>query len=287
MRLGHLGPAGTFTEEAARPAAERAGAALVPYATVRDTVEAVLDGDVDAALVPIENSLEGTVTATVDALSAEERLRMVGEEVLAVSQCLIARSGVALADVTEVRSHPQALAQSARFLREQLPAARVVPTSSTAEAVRSLDGAGDGQAAAIASRTAAELHGGVVLREGIEDQEGNTTRFAWLAVAGAEPFPPAAPGAAWKTSILFGGAGDGRPGWLVRCLSELAFRGVNMVKIESRPARRQLGHYLFLADCEGRADDEAVAAAVAGLGNHCDRVRVLGTYPAAPRAPVS
>jgi prephenate dehydratase len=222
MRVGYLGPLGTVSHEALMSAPGAEGFELVPLPTLHAAVLAVHDGDVDRALVPIENSLEGTVTATVDALSAEERLRMVGEEVLAVSQCLIARSGVALADVTEVRSHPQALAQSARFLREQLPAARVVPTSSTAEAVRSLDG-----------------------------------------------------------------AGDGRPGWLVRCLSELAFRGVNMVKIESRPARRQLGHYLFLADCEGRADDETVAAAVAGLGNHCDRVRVLGTYPAAPRAPVS
>lgn len=284
MRLGHLGPAGTFTEEAARAAAEGAGGELVPYPTVRDTVAAVLSGAVDAALVPIENSLEGTVTATVDALSGDERLRMVGETVLAVRQCLIARGDVELAAITEVRSHPQALAQSARFLREELPGARLVPTGSTAEAVRSLDAPG---AAAIASRGAAGLHGGVVLREGIEDEDGNATRFAWLAVAGAPPFPPAAAGAAFKTSILFAGHGDARPGWLVRCLAELATREVNLVKIESRPARGQLGHYVFLADCEGREDDEAVAAAVAALAGHCDRVRVLGSYPAAPNPPVS
>lgn len=286
MRLGHLGPSGTFSEEAVRatPAAE--GADLVPYPTVRETVAAVVAGEVDAALVPIENSLEGTVTATVDALNAEPRLRMVGEAILAVRQCLIAASDVALSDIAEVRSHPQALAQSARFLREELPRARLVPVGSTAEAVRDLGTQPTGSAA-IASRTAAEVHGGVVLREGIEDEAGNATRFAWLAAEGAAAFPPAGDGAAWKTSIFFAGAGDGKPGWLVRCLSELAFRGVNLVKIESRPARRQLGHYVFLADCEGREDADAVADAVAGLRSHCDEVRVLGSYPAAPGTPVS
>ena len=281
MRLGHLGPAGTFTEEAARTTAAGAGE-LVPYPTVTDTVAAVLAGEVDAALVPIENSLEGVVTATVDALSAEPRLRMVGEAVLAVRQCLIASSEVAVGDIAEVRSHPQALAQSARFLREHLPTARLVATGSTAEAVASLDGSGGEPAAAIASRSAAALHGGVVLQEGIEDEEGNATRFAWLAIRGAPAFPPPGEDAAWKTSMLFTGADDARPGWLVRCLSEFAFRGVNLVKIESRPARSRLGHYLFLADCEGQEDDPAVADALTGLHTHCDEVRVLGTYPAAP-----
>ncbi|MFL5845556.1 MAG: prephenate dehydratase [Solirubrobacteraceae bacterium] len=279
MRLGHLGPAGTFTEEAARPAAEAAGAELVPYPTVPDTVAAVLAGEVDAALAPIENSLEGTVTATVDALSAEPRLRMVGEEVLAITQCLIAREAVELAAIEEVRSHPQGLAQAARFLREQLPAARLVPTGSTAEAVRSLDGP---HAAAIASRAAAALHGGVVLREGVEDEPGNATRFAWLALEGAAAFPPPRDDARWRTSVLFSGTGDVTPGWLVRCLAELASREVNLVKIESRPARSRLGHYLFLADCEGRDDQPAVREALEALRGHCDRVRVLGSYPAAP-----
>ena len=125
------------------------------------------------------------------------------------------------------------------------------------------------------------------MREGVEDEAGNATRFAWLATAGAEPFPPAAEGAGWKTSVLFAGPGDDKPGWLVRCLSELAFRGVNLVKIESRPSRKQLGHYVFLVDCEGRAEERAVAEAVESLGSHCDLVRVLGTYPAAPDPPVS
>ena len=286
MRIGHLGPAGTFTEEAARPAAERVGAQLVPYPSVRDTLDALLAGEVGAALVPIENSLEGTVTATVDALSAEPRLALVGEEVMTVRHCLIAREPIELDAIETVLSHPQAHAQCARFLRAELPQARPVPVASTAEAVRALADEPP-SAAAIASRTAADEHGGVVLREGVEDEPGNATRFAWLAGAGADPFPPAAPGASWKTSILFAGAGDAKPGWLVRCLSELAFRGVNLVKIESRPARRRLGHYVFLADCEGRADEPRIAEAIAGLGAHCDQVRVLGTYPAAPEGQLS
>jgi prephenate dehydratase len=285
MRLGHLGPAGTFTEEAARAAAPPA-AQLVPYPTVADTVGAVLEGDVDVALVPIENSLEGTVTTTVDALSADPRLHMVGEAVLAVRQCLIARAALELEQIAVVLSHPQGLAQCARFLQERLPGAQRVPTDSTAQAVQALAGEAPDRAA-IGSRGAADVYGGVVLAEGIEDEPGNATRFAWLAADDATAFPVPLDGAAWKTSVLFAGAGDASPGWLVRCLSELAFRGVNLVKIESRPARSQLGHYLFLADCEGRASDAILTEALEALHAHCDQVRVLGSYPAAPVSSVS
>lgn len=284
MRLGHLGPAGTFTEEAARPAADAAGAELVPYPSVPDTLEAVLAGEVDAALVPIENSLEGTVTATIDALSAEAGLAIVGEETLPVSQCLIARSALAPADVTAVLSHPQGLAQCARFLRSVLPGARLVPVASTAEAVRALADEPP-TSAAIASRAAAAAHGGTVLLEGVEDEHGNETRFVWVARDGGAAWPAREGG--WKTTVFFAGSGDDSPGWLVRCLSEFAFRGVNLVRIESRPARSRLGHYVFLADCEGRATDATVGEAVGALEAHCDRVRVLGSYPAAPGRQVS
>jgi prephenate dehydratase len=119
-----------------------------------------------------------------------------------------------------------------------------------------------------------------VLASGVEDEVGNATRFVWLARAGAEPDPGVAP---IKTSLAFWGAGDDSPGWLVRCLSEFAFRGVNLTKIESRPLRARLGHYRFFVDCEGSARDGAVAEAVEGLGKHCEQVKILGTYPAAPR----
>jgi prephenate dehydratase len=279
VRVGYLGPEGTFTEQAAR----RVEGERVPLATVHDVVAAVESGTVDRGVVPIENSLEGAVNATLDALAVDfPGVAIVGESVLAVHQALIAHDDLALDAITQVASHPQGLAQCAHFLRSELPAARLVAATSTAEAVRDVVASPEPHAA-IAPARAAELHGAVVLRERIEDDPDNATRFVVLARAGE-----AAPGGAgpFKTSVLFAGAGDASPGWLVRCLSEFAFRGVNLTKIESRPRRRQLGHYLFLVDLEGAASDAAARDAVEGLRKHCEEVRVLGTYEAAPGVPL-
>ncbi len=277
MRVGFLGPEGTFSEQAAR----LLGGELVAFTTVHDVIGAVGDGDVERGVVPIENSLEGAVNATLDALAVDfPEVVIVGESILAVHQSLIARSPLEPESVTAVLSHPQGLAQCARFLREQLPRARALAAPSTAEAVRTVV-ASDEPLAALAPARAAEVHGGVVLRQDVEDDADNATRFVIVARAGTSsggdgPF---------KTSILFAGAGDSSPGWLVRCLSEFAFRGVNLTKIESRPRRRQLGHYLFLIDCDGAADTPAVSEAIAGLRGHCEDVRLLGTYEAAPERP--
>jgi prephenate dehydratase len=148
--------------------------------------------------------------------------------------------------------------------------------TSTAEAVRVVV-AETAPWAALGTARAAELYGATVLADGVEDEPGNATRFVWLARAPAER-DPSRPS---KTSLSFWGSDDDRPGWLVRCLSEFAFRGVNLTKIESRPLRARLGHYRFFVDCEGDARDGAVAEAVAGLHAHCERVQVLGSYPAA------
>jgi prephenate dehydratase len=280
MRAAYLGPAGTFTHEALRASARARGAEEVPYATEHDTILAVSAGDADLALVPIENSLEGGVRATLDTLVFDApAVRIAGEEVLAVRHNLVAVPGAALADIDTVVSHPQALAQCRRFLRAELPGARLVAATSTADAVRDLAGSGRSATAAIGTRSAAELYGATVLRDAIQDEADNATRFIWIAAAGAvaddgETGP-------WKTSLVFHGAGDATPGWLVRCLSEFAFRGLNLTKIESRPLRRELGHYLFLVDLEGRETDAPVADAVASLRGHCEEVRVLGSYPAA------
>jgi prephenate dehydratase len=276
MRLGYLGPAGTFSEEAVRSAPDAAQAELVALRTVRETVMAVHDGAVDRAVVPIENSLEGPVGVTLDTLAEEHDVTIVGELVLAVSPCLIARERLAFEAIERVVSHPQPLAQCARFLRDHLPAAEVVPVASTAEAVR-IVAAEQSPWAALGTRRAAELYGATVLADGAEDEPGNATRFVWLArsPAALDPSRPA------KTSLAFWGSGDDSPGWLVRCLSEFAFRGVNLTKIESRPMRARLGHYRFFVDCEGDARDGAVAEAVAGLQAQCERVHVLGSYPAA------
>jgi prephenate dehydratase len=280
MRLGYLGPPGTFSEEAARQAAATRDAELVPFASIHEAVIAVDRGGVDRALVPVENSLEGGVTATLDALAWDAHETVIlGETVLAIRNCLIAREPIALDAIEAVISHPQPLAQCARFLRAELPGAAVRAAASTADAVRTVAESHEPWAA-LGPHGAADRYGCRVLREEVDDEPGNTTRFVWLGRAGSVPIEAGDAGA-WKTSVVFAGAGDAQPGWLVRCLSEFAFRGVNLTKIESRPRRGRLGHYLFHVDMEGRVDEPSVADAVGALDAHCEEVRLLGTYPAA------
>lgn len=280
IRLGYLGPPGTFSEEALHTSGQTADAELVHFASIQQTIMAVHERAVDRALVPIENALEGGVNATLDTLAADVAdVVIVGEHDLAIRNCLIARRELADAAIEVVVSHPQPLGQCARFLREHLPHATVRTSSSTAEAVREVAERGDEPWAALGPRTAAQLYGCRVLHDGVDDDPDNVTRFVWLAPRGAAPLP-AVEGRAWKTSIVFTGAGDGQPGWLVRCLSEFAFRGVNLTKIESRPHRGRLGSYVFHVDVEGREDDDAVTDALSGLHGHCEMVRTLGSYPA-------
>ena len=289
MRLGYFGPAGTFTHAALLASAHVAGGAeveAIPLPTERETILAAGAGTVDAALVPIENSLEGGVNATLDTLALDDAgatVRIVGEEVLPISLALIVRPGIALDDVDAVFSHPQPLGQCRRYLAETLPGRRAVAATSTVEAVRSVAEATDAAHAAIGTAAAAGLYGCEVLAESIEDEHGNETRFLWVAPAGSDPFGTAhAGGGRSKTSIVFHGAGDATPGWLVDCLSEFASRAINLTRIESRPLKRRLGHYLFLADLAGHEEDPQVAEAIERLHRHCEVVRVLGSYPSAP-----
>jgi prephenate dehydratase len=282
MRVGYLGPEGTFSHEAVLASPAVADAEHVPLGTNHDVVLAVQDGRVDRAVAPVENLVEGAVNAVLDALAlAAPDVVLTGELVLPVRHCLVARSALEPGAVEAVLSHPQPLAQCAGWLRAHAPRARTVPASSTAEAARTVL-AQDEPWAAIAPRGAADRYGAMVLAEDIADEPGNATRFVWLArqeAAGA--FPAAGPGAATKTSVLFHGAGDGSPGWLVRCLSEFAFRGVNLTRIESRPSRQRLGHYAFHVDLDGAIGQPPVDDAVRALHAHCEEVRVLGSYPAA------
>jgi prephenate dehydratase len=237
---------------------------------------AVQEREVDQAVVPIENSLEGSVTTTLDALAGEgSDVRIVAEVVRPISHCLIARDGVTIDRVGRVLSHPQALAQCARFLHERLAHARTEVSASTAEAVRTVVGS-DEPLAAIGTRLAAELYGGSVLAERIEDRPDNLTRFVWLARAGTP-----AHGTPDKTSVVFWGFNDESPGALVGVLRELADRGVNLTKIESRPRRVRLGHYMFFADLDGADTDPAVSDALTALAGRVETLRVLGSYPAA------
>ena len=271
MRVGYLGPAGTYSEEAAL---RRPGAEPVPFPTLPDTIAAVADGAVELAAVPVENSLEGSVGISLDTLAARDDVTIVGELVLPISVHLVARAVLDPADVEQVVSHPQPLAQCAGSLRRRLPQARTVPASSTAAAVRQMMEAGP-RWAALGPRRAAELYDAVIVEEDVADDASNATRFVWVAPEGTA----AASDGPMRTSLAFWGQGDREPGWLVRCLSEFAFRGVNLSKIESRPLRSTIGHYRFFVDCDDGLASPAVSEAVAGLRTHCTDVRVLGSYP--------
>lgn len=281
--IAYLGPPGTFSEEALRTAlGDRAEkVSLLPMETNRDVVLAVQNGEADAALAPIENSVEGAVTETLDALVHDAPdTRICGEIVRPINHCLIAAAPLPLDRVTTVASHPQPLAQCAGFIRDHLPGARRVNAASTAEAVRDAIARGDGHAA-IGARVAADAYGGVVLAEAIEDAHDNQTRFVWLAKRPlADGWPSAAPPVARKTSVVFAGFNDTSPGALVGILSEFAYRSVNMSKIESRPERTQLGHYLFFVDLDGDIADAPVAEALAAIEGKVRVLRVLGSYPA-------
>ena len=281
MRVGYLGPEGTFTHEALITAVAADDLELVPLPTVYDAVMSVHDQSVEYALVPIENSLEGSVNATLDALSLEtEDVAIVGEVVHPIRHCLIARGELELEQIETVVSHPQATAQCARFIRTRLPGARVLQGSSTAEAVRVVADH-HGPWAALGNRLAAERYGCVVLRAGVEDVADNETRFVWLAPVGR---PPGQPGEAaavgpWKTALVFWGVGSEAPGWLVRCLAEFASREVNLTRIESRPRKQGLGRYMFFVELEGRDTEAHVTAALDGLRAHVETLRVLGSFP--------
>lgn len=276
MRIAFLGPAGTFTEDALREAApEGVEIEAVRTATVHDAILAVEKGEVERALVPFENSIEGSVRSTLDTLAFDtERATIVGEHDFRVHAHLIAREGVELEQVAAVLSHPQPLAQCAGFLREHLPGVERRSVSSTAEAVRMV-GESVRPWAAIGARAAAELYGCTVLREGIEDEADNITRFVWIARADVKPEGEGS----WRTSLVFSELGADHPGALVEALQEFSDRAINLSRIESRPLRQGLGRYMFFCDLEGALDDQPVAEALEALRTKAESVRILGSYP--------
>ena len=199
---------------------------------------------------------------------------IVGEYDLPIRHCLIAREELPLERIEVVLSHPQASAQCARFIRESLPRAEVRAASSTAEAVR-LVSESDRPWAALGAESAAELYGAAVLRNGVEDEPDNVTRFVWVAPEGTVPEGEGP----WRTTLVFAELGEDKPGALVEALGAFSDRGVNLTRIESRPRRRGLGRYMFFLDCEGSLEDSEVAAAIADLRTKAESVRVLGSYP--------
>ncbi|MGH2910842.1 MAG: prephenate dehydratase [Solirubrobacteraceae bacterium] len=282
---GYLGPEGTFSEEALLGSVDSTAVKAVPIDTIRGAVMAVQNRTVEWALVPIENSIEGSVTVTLDTLAGEASdVAIVGEAVLPVRHYLIGAGSLDLEAVETIVSHPHVPGQCTRFLHERVPHAHIVASSSTAEAVRLVAQEKSGGWAAIGTRLAANLYGCTVIAEGIQDREDNETRFVWLAredsTLGKPPLREP-PGPERKTSLVFWGAGADRAGWLVRCLDQFGKREINLTKIESRPMRERLGHYMFFLDLRGSLEEARVSDALAGLRGMCERVRIFGSYPTA------
>ena len=269
LRLAYLGPAGTFTEEAVRLYAP--DAQLVPCPTIPAVASAVISGSAGQGVVPVENSLQGPVTETLDLLIHEDILRIGHELVLPIEHCLVAKPGTAPDEIAMVFSHPQALGQCSRYLERVLPQAEAAAALSTAAAVEQMQRS-PVTAAAIANRRAAALYGAEVLAEGIEDNPNNVTRFV---VLGREDHPPTGRD---RTSICFSFPED-LPGLLYGVMGEFARRNINLSKVESRPTRLGLGQYYFLIDLEGHRLDEEVRGALEQLSQVTSLLKVFGSYP--------
>jgi prephenate dehydratase len=273
--VAFLGPVGTFSEDALLAAAGDDAVDPVPRPSVYAAIRAVAEGEAQRALVPFENSIEGAVRSTLDTLAFEaEGVTIAGEHDHPIRHSLIARGEMPLERVAVVLSHPQASAQCARFIRDELPQAAVRAAASTADAVRSI-AAAEEPWAALGAASAARIYGCVVLRQGVEDNPANVTRFVWIAPAGTQP-SGAGP---WRTTLVFAELGADHPGALVEALTEFSSRDVNLTRIESRPLRQGLGRYMFFCDLEGAAGEEPVAGAVQALRGKAESVRILGSYP--------
>lgn len=276
ITVAFLGPAGTFSEDALLTAVDGAEVEDVAIPTIFEAIQAVAAGDVDRALVPFENSIEGSVRVTLDALAFDvEGVAIVGEHDHPIRHALISKPGVRMEDIEIVLSHPQANAQCARFIRDRLPQAQVRAVSSTAEAVRSVS-LSSAPWGALGAPSAARLYDCQVLAEGVEDAPENLTRFVWLAREGDVPDRG---GEVWRTTLVFSELGADHPGALVEALTEFSSRDVNLTRIESRPLRRGLGRYMFFVDLEGRVGEGVVDAAIVGLRTKAESVRILGSYP--------
>ena len=273
-RYAYLGPAGTFSEAALRSLPAAQGVERVPCVSVADALDAVRRGDVAAALVPLENSVEGSVSETLDELATGDPLQIVREVQLTVSFALLVRPGTRLGDVSTVTTIPHAEAQTRGWLRANLPTARFIAASSTADGARAV-AAGEADAA-VAAPLAAEQYRLESLVDDIADTQGAVTRFVLVAPPGP---PPPATGADRTSLVAF--IADDHPGALLEVLTEFAVRGVNLTRIESRPTGDGLGRYCFSIDAEGHIDQARVAEALAALRRLCADVRFLGSYPTA------
>lgn len=273
MLLGYFGPAGTFTHQALLTLGDHDHR---PYPSVVATLNAVRSGEVEAGLVPIENSVEGGVSATIDNLSTEPVLRIVREVLLPVSFGIHARPGTQLDQVRSILTHPHAAAQVRLWLAENLPQAKVTEGGSTAGAAEQVSHPDSPYDAAICARVAGQMYGLDELASGIADNDSAVTRFVLVS----RPGEPLTPTGADKTTLMVY-AGPDRPGGLMAILDQFAARGINLTRLESRPMKTRLGSYCFSIDAEGHLLDERMADALIGLKRICRDVTFLGSYPRA------
>jgi prephenate dehydratase len=277
-RFAYLGPEGTFSEAALRTLPAAADAVLLPQPSVPAALDALRAGTADGALVPLENSVEGSVASTLDELTNGRALVIAAEVYLPVSFALLVRAGTSFGAVKTVATHPHAEAQCRRWLRERLPAAEVALVGSTSAGAAAV-AAGEYDAA-VSAPIAATTYGLAALATDLADNPGAVTRFVLLTRPGP---PPARTGRDRTSLVAF--IRDNHTGALLEVLTEFAVRGINLTRIESRPTKQRLGRYCFSLDCEGHVADARVGDALAALHRICADVRYLGSYPRADESP--
>ena len=268
-RIAYLGPAGTFTEAAAL--LYDADASLIPMSSVAAVAAAVESDAAEEGVVPIENSIEGSVTDTLDLLIHDSTLSIRRELVIPIEHCLLVKPGVTIGGIESIHSHTQALGQCRHYIEERFPKAQAVAALSTAAAVEDMM-AGPASAAAIGTARAAEIYGAEVLARGIQDNLANFTRFVVLA---HRDNPPTGSD---KTSLCFTFSDD-RAGMLYTVLGHFATRDINLAKVESRPNKESLGRYIFLVDLNGHREDPPVREALERMEAEVSVLKVFGSYP--------
>ncbi|UNC90702.1 prephenate dehydratase [Candidatus Contubernalis alkaliaceticus] len=271
-KMGYLGPPGTFTQEALFKYIQLPPEEIKEYSTISEVIRAI-GKEVEWGIVPVENSLEGSVNITLDILARETNLVINGEVIIPVSHHLLGKEGGTTGDVKHLYSHPQAVAQCRKFIEKHLPQSQTELTLSTAQAARLIsERRNDNTCAAIGTRRAADLYGLKVLEENIHDYDCNYTRFIVLSLKHNRE----ATGKD-KTSLVFG-IKDG-PGALYQVLKEFALRQLNLTRIESRPSKRNFGDYLFFVDLEGHLNEPKIKETLESVGENTVFLRVLGSYP--------
>ena len=269
MKVGVLGPRGTYADIVARKYYEKTK--IMPYPTITDVVKAVANGKMEIGILPLESLREGSVGEALDALAWHD-VKIQSEMIVPIKHSLLGVPGTKIAKITQVLSHPQALAQCREFLHKNLPKAELIEMSSTAKAAEQVSKLGQSHMAVIGSPMIAEIFKLKILKDEIQDGEINLTRFVCVAKKDSKPTGHD------KTSIVFSTAED-RPGILYEILGEFAARNINLTKIESRPSKKVLGDYLFFVDFEGHREDSRQREALETIKKKVAMLKVLGSYP--------